>query len=319
VYVASNPEFLAEGEAVANARQPYRVVIGANEPEAAEVLRRLYSNVSSPLLVTDRRTAELIKHASNAFLATKISFVNTLAILCDKAGADVRAVARGMGLDPRVGAQFLQAGLGYGGSCFPKDCRSMLHVAAQFGCQFDIVAAAISVNEGMVDYVLGRMADALGSLRGKTVAVLGLSFKPNTSDVRESQAVAAARRCLEHGARVRAHDPVAVEAAQAILPGVVYCENVYECVRGADAVLLATAWEQYRQLDLPHVARLMRGAHVFDGRNFLSARCVAQAGLQYHGVGQGQPGPEVADVKSRAAAWAPHISTSPTPVQIPST
>jgi UDPglucose 6-dehydrogenase len=289
--VASNPEFLREGSAVEDFMRPDRVVIGTWSKRAEQILsdmyRPLYLN-DSPIVSTSVETAELIKYASNAFLATKISFINEVANLCEKVGADVKVVARGMGLDKRIGSKFLHAGAGYGGSCFPKDTLALVAFARRAGEPMKIVQAAIEVNDGQWRRVVEKTRAALGGLRGKEIGVLGLSFKPNTDDVRDSVALEIMRALTEAGARVRAFDPVAMENARRVVPKARYCEDVLSAIRGADAVVIATEWNEFRRMNLEQVRKIMKRPVLVDCKNIYDPRDMRELGFQYVGVGRGR-------------------------------
>ncbi len=289
--VASNPEFLREGSAIEDFLRPNRVVIGAEDEAAAAILRDLYRPlylIETPILITSVVTAEMIKYASNAFLATKISFINEMADLCERVGADVHGVARGMGLDHRIGPKFLHPGPGYGGSCFPKDTRAILEVARERGMDLRIVGAAIDVNESRIPASLAKIrAEVEGKLAGKTIALLGLAFKPNTDDLRESPAIRILEALLAEGARVRAYDPVAMDAARGrSLEGVVYCEDEYDAARGADALVVATEWNQFRGLDTERIRTLLREPVVVDLRNVYEPGAMRARGFRYTCVGR---------------------------------
>lgn len=287
--VISNPEFLREGTALTDALHPDRVLIGTASPEAAEPLLALYAPLGCPILLTDVPSAEMIKYASNAFLATKLSFINMLADLCEQVGADVRLVAKGIGADPRIGASFLNAGIGYGGSCLPKDVDSLIAVCHEQGIHPTFLDAVRAVNQSRVPHVVDRLRDALGGLEGRTIAVWGLTFKPDTDDLRESRALDLCRQLLTAGAGVRAHDPMALEAAQPLLAGVTCCANALDAATGADAVVLATEWTEYLQSDLAAARGVMRGTLFVDGRNALPPAEVERAGFRYLGIGHGAP------------------------------
>jgi UDPglucose 6-dehydrogenase len=293
VSVVSNPEFLREGSAVADFLQPDRVVIGTGDPEAERVLRDLYAPLGAPVVVTDVRTAEMIKYAANAFLATKISFINEIANVCELLGVDVRAVCNGIGYDQRIGTKFLNPGIGYGGSCFPKDVRALEQLAAERRYDAPLLRAVELVNARQSDRTVDKLERELGGTRGRVVAVLGLAFKPNTDDVRDAPALAIIRRLRERGAAVRAHDPIANARARAELgdAGVAYCDDMYATVAGADAVLLATEWNEFRALDFARCAAAMRGDLLVDGRNVFDPDKVRAAGLRYAGVGRVKPSP----------------------------
>ena len=289
--VASNPEFLREGAAIADFKHPDRIVVGAEDERAreamAEIYRPLFLN-KAPLLFVGRRTAELIKYAANAFLAMKISFINEIADLCEAVGADVQDVARGIGLDNRIGSKFLHAGPGYGGSCFPKDTLALLKTAEQAGVAQRIVATVVEVNDARKEAMAERVREAVGgSLEGKSVGLLGLTFKPNTDDMRDSPSIPLAKALLAGGASVTAFDPVGREQAEPVLPGVAFAADAYEVATGADALVIVTEWDEFRALDLGRVAGLMRGNALIDLRNIYDRSTVERAGLTYRGVGRG--------------------------------
>ena len=290
MHVVSNPEFLREGAAIYDFKHPDRIVIGSdNEPARAvmaEVYRPLYLN-AAPLLYVGRRTAELIKYAANAFLATKITFINEIADLCERTGADVNDVARGMGLDNRIGGKFLHAGPGFGGSCFPKDATALLKTAHDHGVPLRIVETVAAVNEQRKRAMARKVVTALdGSIRGKTVAVLGLSFKPNTDDMRDLPSIPLITALHDLGAIVRGYDPAAMEAAKAQLPDVIYCGNAYEAAEGAEAVVIATEWEQFRALDLDRLRSVMARPVIVDLRNIYRAEEMKRANFRYLAVGR---------------------------------
>jgi UDPglucose 6-dehydrogenase len=287
VRVVANPEFLREGSAVADVQSPDRIVIGAQEAGAVARMRGLYASIDAPVIVTDRRTAEMIKYTANAFLATKISFINEIADLCERLGADVTAVAAGAAADRRIGSAAFNAGLGFGGSCFPKDVSSLIDVAARCGAPSRLLPAVLAINRDRVERVVQNLIAATGDLRGARVGVLGLAFKGDTDDVRESPALAAIERLLCAGATVIAHDPVAVaNARRALGERVTFAEDPYEAANGADALLIATDWAPYRALDFAVVKKRMRGAVVVDARNVCDPAVVSAAGLRYVGVGR---------------------------------
>ena len=288
--IVSNPEFLREGSAVADFLRPDRIVIGASDARAVEVMKEIYSPlflIETPFVITDVASAELIKYASNGFLAVKISFINEVARLCEIMGADVHDVARGMGLDRRIGSQFLHPGPGFGGSCFPKDTAAAADLARQNGYAFRIIEATIEVNRETKARMIGKIAAAVGPLAGKTAALLGLSFKPETDDIRESPAIAVAGDLLAAGASVRAFDPAAMENAKAVLPAIHYARDVYDCARGADFVVLATEWNEFRALDLAKLGKLLKSKTIVDLRNVYEPREMRAAGWHYTGVGRG--------------------------------
>ncbi|MBZ0252811.1 MAG: UDP-glucose/GDP-mannose dehydrogenase family protein, partial [Candidatus Methylomirabilis sp.] len=265
--VVSNPEFLREGSAISDTLEPDRVVIGAPNKKVAMILLELYSSLERPMLITDVRSAEMIKYASNAFLATKISFINSIANLCERVGADVNLVAKGMGYDKRINPLFLNAGLGFGGSCFPKDVESLIHTAEKHGVDFKILKAVMDVNRGRAAHFADFIDQKIGGAKGKTVALLGLAFKPNTDDMREAKSIEIAGRLVHHGARVKAYDPVAMENAKRIMPNIEYVDSIYDCVEGADAMVIVTEWREFKSLNFEKVRGLMRSPVIFDGRN----------------------------------------------------
>jgi UDPglucose 6-dehydrogenase len=290
IQVASNPEFLREGAAIQDFKHPDRIVVGTDDLRAravlAEVYRPLYLN-TPPLLYVSRRTAELIKYAANAFLATKITFINEIADLCEQVGADVQEVARGIGLDNRIGSKFLHAGPGFGGSCFPKDTSALLKTAHDHGVPLRIVETVSAVNEQRKRAMARKVVAALdGSVRGKTVAVLGLTFKPNTDDTRDSPAIALITALHDLGARVRGYDPAGMEQAKPLLPAVQYCTSAYGAAEGADAVVIATEWEQFRALDLARLRRIMSRPVIIDLRNIYRADEMKRAQFRYVAVGR---------------------------------
>jgi UDPglucose 6-dehydrogenase len=290
VGVVSNPEFLREGAAIDDFKRPDRIVIGSEDARATEVMRQIYRPLylnQAPILVTGRRTAELIKYAGNAFLATKITFINEIADLCEKVGANVQEVARGIGLDNRIGSKFLHAGPGYGGSCFPKDTLALLKTSQDYEAPQRIVEAVVAVNDNR-KRAMGRKVIAAmgGEVRGSTVAVLGLAFKQNTDDMRDSPAIAVIQALTDAGAQVRAYDPEATEQARLLLPDIDYAPGAYEAIEGADALVVVTPWDAFRALDLKRVARLLARPVVVDLRNIFDPAEVRAAGLTYTGVGR---------------------------------
>ncbi|MDQ3851029.1 MAG: UDP-glucose/GDP-mannose dehydrogenase family protein [Actinomycetota bacterium] len=283
----SCPEFLKEGSAVHDFLHPDRVVVGDDGDWAGDAVVELYAPLNAPLVRTDIASAEMVKLASNAFLATKISFINEIANVCEETGADVIEVARGMGFDDRIGRKFLQAGIGYGGSCFPKDVSALKQLAGNSGYHFQLLNAVIEVNELQKRRVIGKLHKHLGTLVGKTVCLLGLAFKPNTDDMREASSLVLAARLQAGGARIRAYDPVAEEEARHLIPAVHFADAPLEAIEGADAVVLVTEWDEFATLDWARVAAAMTGTLVIDGRNALDARAVLAAGLTYEGIGRG--------------------------------
>jgi len=288
--VISNPEFLREGAAIDDFKRPDRIVIGGDDPRAMEVMRQVYRPLyinKSPIVEMDRRGAELTKYAANAFLAVKITFINEIADLCEKVGANVQDVARGIGLDNRIGSKFLHAGPGYGGSCFPKDTLALLKTSQDFDAPQRIVEAVVNVNDQRKRAMGRKVITAMGGdVRGKTVAVLGLTFKPNTDDMRDSPAIAVIQTLQDAGATVRAYDPEGMEQAELVLKEVAYCSNAYETMEGADALVLVTEWDAFRALDLPRVKSLLSQPILVDLRNVYPRDAVEAAGFTYTAVGR---------------------------------
>jgi UDPglucose 6-dehydrogenase len=290
--VVSNPEFLREGSAVSDFNKPDRIVLGSFDREAAEKVAELHAPLDAPVIITDLRTAEMIKYASNAFLATRISFINEIASICEQLGADVKEVARGMGADKRIGPHFLDAGIGYGGSCFPKDVLALHHMAAASGCHPQLLQAVMDINRDTRRSFIQKLEELLGDVSGKTIGVLGLAFKPNTDDMREAASVELIKALTERGAHVKAYDPVAMEAAETIMPEALYCATAYDVAKSADALLLVTEWNEFKQLDFEKIKRLMRQPIMLDGRNIYDPNDMAERGFTYRGVGRGVPRPE---------------------------
>jgi UDPglucose 6-dehydrogenase len=288
--VVSNPEFTREGSAIYDFLNPDRVVLGSVDAEAAEAVADLYRVFTKNIMVTDLRTAEMIKYASNAFLAMKISFINEIASICEKLGADVTMVAAGMGRDPRIGAAFLNAGLGFGGSCFPKDVKALSYMAEVNGLHPQLLRAVMDINRDQRRRVIVHLREMLGSLRAKSVGLLGLSFKPNTDDIREAAAIDLAHMLSNEGATLRAYDPVAMENAYRQLDGVKFCNDAYEVAAGADAIILVTEWNEFKQLDMPRLYASMRRKIFLDGRNVYDPSEMLAYGFQYRGIGRPQSG-----------------------------
>jgi len=287
--IVSNPEFLREGAAIEDFMRPNRVVIGANSQQAVAILKDLYNPlylIETPFVITNIETAELIKHASNSFLAAKISFINEIANLCEKVGADVNVVAKGMGLDRRIGPKFLHAGPGFGGSCFPKDTKALIRLAEEHNTELSVVRAAISANEKQKGIMFNRIRQSLSPLKGKVVAVLGVSFKPNTDDLREAPSLHLIENLLREKARVRVYDPAAMDNAKTLFPQVAYCKDPYEAAKGADALVIMTEWNEFRNLDLERIKGLLRKPFFFDLRNIYEPEKVKRLGFTYFCVGR---------------------------------
>jgi UDPglucose 6-dehydrogenase len=293
VLVVSNPEFLREGAAIHDFKHPDRIVIGTEEPRARELMTELYRPLylnASPMLFTSRRTAELTKYAANAFLATKITFINEMADLCERVGADVQQVARGIGLDNRIGSKFLHAGPGFGGSCFPKDALALMKTAQDHGTSVRIVETVVGLNDVRKRNMARKVATGLdGVVRNKTIAILGLTFKPNTDDLRDSPSIPLITALQDMGANIRAYDPAGMEQARQVLRDVVYASDPYACAEGANAVVIVTEWEQFRALDFARLARIMAETVLIDLRNVYRSEQAIAAGFRYESVGRGHP------------------------------
>jgi len=288
--VVSNPEFLREGSAIEDFMRPNRVVIGAESEQSIAILKDLYSPLyllDTPFVITNIETAEMIKYASNAFLATKISFINEMALICEMVGADVHTLAKGMGLDKRIGSKFLHAGPGYGGSCFPKDTSAIAMIANNYGYTFEIVEAVIRVNERLRTVMVDKVRGLVGDLAGKTIGILGLTFKPNTDDIRDSPAMDIVNILLDEGAIVRVFDPAGMDNAKQVLPNtVIYCIDAYDLAQGCDALVIATEWNQFRKLAMERLKGLMRVPTIIDLRNIYEPSEVREKGFNYASVGR---------------------------------
>jgi UDPglucose 6-dehydrogenase len=287
--IVSNPEFQREGSAVEDFMRPDRITIGAESEQATAIMKDIYSAlylIETPFVITSLETAEMIKYAANAYLATKVSFINEIANLCEKVGADVHDVARAMGLDGRIGKKFLHPGPGYGGSCFPKDTRALSRLAQERGYSFKIIDAVIKVNDEQKKRMIGKVTEKVGDVKGKTIGILGLSFKPNTNDIRESSSVVIIQGLLGLGAKVKAFDPAAMEETKAIFPDIDYGKDAYDVARGADALVLATEWNQFRRLDLQRIKGLLKNPVFIDLRNVYDPDQMKRLGFHYCGVGR---------------------------------
>jgi UDPglucose 6-dehydrogenase len=285
--VVSNPEFLREGSAINDFLHPDRIVLGSTDRQAAEKVAQLYLSLRAPIIVTDLRTAEMIKYASNAYLANRISFVNEIASICEQLGADIKEVAIGMGYDKRIGHSYLDAGVGWGGSCFPKDVKALAHMAAIHGCHPQLLRAVIEINRDQRRRVVQALREILGTLHGKTVGVLGLAFKPNTDDMREAPAVEIIHLLQNEGTSVKAFDPVAMERARDIIPEVTYCEDAYEAADGSDALIVVTDWNEFKHLDMARIKASMLQPVLVDGRNIYEPAKMQELGFRYRGIGRG--------------------------------
>jgi UDPglucose 6-dehydrogenase len=288
--ICSNPEFLREGSAIEDFMKPDRVVIGASDPEAAEMMKEIYAPLHSleiPFVVTNVESSELIKYAANGFLAVKITFINEIATICEKVGANVQDVAIGMGLDTRIGPKFLQAGPGYGGSCFPKDTSAMADISRRQGYSFEIIEAVLRVNDAVKERMVVKIAEALGGdVNGKTVAVLGLAFKPETDDMRDSPTIPIIKGLQEQGAKIRAYDPQAAANAKSIFQDVTYCDDAYETATGADVLVLATEWNEFRALNFGRIRKALNQPVIVDLRNVYDPQRMKAEGFTYHSVGR---------------------------------
>lgn len=285
--VASNPEFLREGSAVHDFMHPDRVVIGVESAKAERILREIYSPLNPYMVVTDINSAELIKHASNSFLATKISFINAIARICDRVGADVLKVADGMGFDKRIGRKFLDAGIGYGGSCFPKDVDAFIRLSDKIGYEFSLLKEVRSINDQQKSLFLQMIEDKLWILKDKTIGVLGLAFKPDTDDMRNAPSLDIISALQHEGARIRAYDPEAAANAKAVLKKVTYCSDPYALAKGCDCLLLLTEWDEFKKVDFKRIKKAMKHAIIFDGRNLYHDQNLAELGFEYYGIGRG--------------------------------
>ncbi|MCC6759088.1 MAG: UDP-glucose/GDP-mannose dehydrogenase family protein [Candidatus Omnitrophica bacterium] len=286
--VASNPEFLREGSAIADFMNPDRVVIGVESKKAEELLKEIYKPLKTKIIVTNITSAEIIKHASNSFLATKISFANALSQICNLVGADVLKVTEGMGYDKRIGASFLNAGIGFGGSCFPKDVDAFIRLSEKSGYDFHLLRAVRQTNEEQKAAFVRLIEDKLWIVKGKTIGVLGLAFKPNTDDMRNAPSVDIINRLQAEGAKIRAHDPQAMEHSKKIFKGVTFCNDAYGVAKGSDCVVVLTEWEEFRQIDFQRLRKAMRQPMIFDGRNLYKNDNLVELGFEYYGIGRGE-------------------------------
>ena len=284
--VVSNPEFLREGSAIWDTFHPDRIVIGTSSQRAADMLIELYKPLDAPVIVTDINSAEIIKHAANSFLATKISFANALVHICEASGANVEEVTKGVGLDKRVGSRFLNAGVGYGGSCFPKDVSAFISIADELGYDFKLLKEVERINEAQADYFFNKIKETIWILKDKTVAILGLAFKPNTDDMRNAPAEKIIARLLAEGARIKVFDPKSMEKAKEILTDVEYCENPYQAAEGAEALVIITEWNEFKEMDLGRIKDLLHQPIIIDGRNIYDPAKMEELGFTYKSVGR---------------------------------
>jgi UDPglucose 6-dehydrogenase len=283
--VVSNPEFLREGSAIRDTLEPDRIVIGAKRRDAALKLVELYASLERPMIITDLNSAEMIKYAGNSFLAMKISFINAISRICEESGADVADVSKGIGLDSRIGSQFLQAGLGWGGSCFPKDVQGLVKTSERYGYDFGLLREVISINEQQTLHFMKRLETRLGGYKEKTIALMGLAFKPNTDDIRDAKSLEIIELVLQAGGSVRAYDPIATEHVRKLFPQIEYVKSVYEVSEDADAVIVVTEWNEFRQLDLARLAACMKSKVLFDGRRIYKRDSAERAGFEYYTIG----------------------------------
>ncbi|MBI2135113.1 UDP-glucose/GDP-mannose dehydrogenase family protein [Candidatus Woesearchaeota archaeon] len=284
--VVSNPEFLREGTAISDTLNPDRIVIGIESERAAEMMKKLYNPIKAPIIMTDIKSAELIKHASNAFLATKISFINAISQICEKTGADVEKVAEGMGYDQRIGRRFLNAGIGYGGFCFPKDVQAFIKIAEKYGYDFQLLKATNNINENQKKYFVETIKNRLRDLKNKNIGILGLAFKPDTDDMRLAPSIYIIDELQKEGAKIKAYDPEAMEKAKSILNGVEFCNNPYDAAKDADALLILTEWNEFREMDLAKIKSLMKKPLIFDGRNIYNPESMKKEGFNYISIGR---------------------------------
>lgn len=303
-WVVSCPEFLREGSAIPDFMSPSRTVLGSEEREPAEKVAQLHLSLRAPIVITDLRTAEMIKYASNAFLATKISFINEIANICEALGADVKEVATGMGYDQRIGPHFLDAGLGYGGSCFPKDVKALSHMAQEKGRNPQLIHAVMEINTDRRRLLVSKVQDLFGDLTGKKIGLLGLTFKPNTDDMREAPSLDIAKRLMAAGAEVRGYDPVGMANAAAVMPEIIMAEDPYALAEGSDALVVCTEWNEFKHLDLVRIRDLMIQPAIVDGRNIYDPIVMARIGFRYRPVGRGfgPDGKSIAEPHTEAAA-----------------
>jgi len=290
--VASNPEFLREGTAIEDFMRPDRIVIGVESGRAKKILFELYKPLNAPIVVTDIKSAEIIKHASNSFLATKISFINAISVICEKAGADIEKVAKGVGLDRRIGRGFLSAGIGFGGSCFPKDLSAFIHIADRLGYRFGLLEEVEKINEEQKARITGKISQLIWNIPGKTIGVLGLSFKPNTDDIRNAPAIDIIERLLRQGAKIKTYDPKAMQKTKKVFSGpdkkksVIFCRDAYETARGSECLLILTDWNEFKELDFKRLKKLLKQPIIIDGRNIYDPSEMKRLGFVYTGIGR---------------------------------
>src|SRR3989338_7276950 len=284
--VVSNPEFLREGSAVNDFMHPDRIVIGCESERAKDIMKKLYSPLKAPIIFTDIKSAEIIKHASNSFLAAKISFINAIASICEAAGADVEKVAEGMGYDKRIGRSFLDAGIGYGGFCFPKDAEAFIRISEKFGYDFSLLKAVQEINNNQRNHFVSKIEKALWIVKGKTIGILGLAFKPNTDDMRFAPSVDIITELQKEGAKIKAYDPKAMEKSKGILKNIEYCSNTYDAAKDADALVIVTEWDEFKEIDMKRIKSLMKHPLIIDGRNIYRLEDMKNDGFTYISIGR---------------------------------
>lgn len=284
--IVSNPEFLREGSAVYDFMHPDRIVLGVNSQKAERIMRELYQPLNAPIIVTDIESAEIIKHASNSFLAMKISYINSIANICEKVGADIKKVAEGMGYDGRIGHDFLNAGVGFGGACLPKDLRAFVGITQRLGYDFELLKIVEKINQQQKELLVSKVRDAVWNIKDKTIGILGLAFKPNTDDMRNAPAIDIIQMLQREEAKIKAYDPVAMPVAREILKEVTYCKNPYETAEGSDALVILTEWEEFKKLDLNKIKRLMKAPILIDGRNIFEPEKMKRLGFIYKSIGR---------------------------------
>jgi UDPglucose 6-dehydrogenase len=284
--IAANPEFLREGNAIKDFMEPDRIVVGTENERAKKIFQEIYSPIKSPIIFTDIKSAEIIKHASNSFLAMKISYINAISQICDKVGADIEMVAEGMGMDKRIGKSFLKAGIGYGGSCFPKDVKAFISIAKDIGYDFNLLKEVEHINKEQINIVIKKAQELLWNLKGKQIGILGLSFKPQTDDIRESPAIKIIQLLLKEDCIIKCYDPQAMENTKNILPNLIYCKTPYEVCKDSHLLIFATEWDEFKTLDFDKIKTLMKMPHIIDGRNFLDFKKLQKAGFIYKSIGK---------------------------------
>jgi len=288
-FVVSNPEFLREGSSIKDFLEPDRIVIGVEDEKAKEIMLDIYSSIKAPKIVTDLKSAELIKHVSNTFLALKISFINLIAQICEKTGADIKEVALGMGLDKRIGKSFLEAGIGYGGSCLPKDIKAFIRILKDLGIEAALLESIEDINKKQREFFFQKIKDSLWNVSGKTIGILGLAFKPNTDDIREAPSITIINKLLKEGAKIKAYDPVAIDRAKKVFgKKIKFAKNLYEVARNADALVILTEWDEFKNMDLRKIKKLLKLPKIIDGRNIFDPKKMAQLGFNYSCLGRKQ-------------------------------